>query len=158
AAKEKEEYKDRDEKFWEDFRKKGKSFLLRLAKQTPIGELELAEKRGLEPDKFMNAKACKEGLHWANEGEKKDPVYYCMDGLDIENALDYRKVKHDRMQAALDSTGPSHGKVITFSEIREVLRNWKDMKGNVKFFFQGKFIEEKEVEGWIKKMNARKPE
>src|SRR5262249_32376783 len=70
AAKEKEEYKDRDEKFWTDFREKGKSFLLRLAKQTPIDDLELAKKRGLEPDKFMNAKACKEGLHWANEGEK----------------------------------------------------------------------------------------
>jgi hypothetical protein len=154
AARLREEYKNRDEKFWEDFRAKSRSFLLRLAQQTPIGDLELAKKRGLDPDKFMGARACKEGLHWAKENN--DPVFYCLDGLDIENALDYRKVKHDRMRAGMEPGGPSHGKVITFSEIREVLRNWDDLKEHVKFFEMGKFIDPQKVEGWRKQMYARR--
>ena len=152
----------------ENFKRDAKNFLLEMAAQMPkvtfdrptlddqnqptkmtVSELAGIEKTG----KFGGGIACKAGLWWAKndvEGKGK-PVYYCLDGVKMAEVTDYKKVKNAAIEAYLTSSkdGPKtkgHDEVITFVELREIIKNWDDLKGIVKFVLKGKVYSQKESE------------
>ena len=114
--------------FVEEFKKEAKAVLLEFAAQLPKGTLaDISKEAGFEEEKFLGGLACKAGLWWAKE--QKEPVYYCLDGVDMKDVIDYKKLKN----AAIDDflAGQSkkkHDEVITMVEIREILKNWDDLK------------------------------
>jgi hypothetical protein len=127
--------------------------------------LAVSDVAGIHNDKFMSSFACKAGLWWAkNEGK---PVYYCLDGINMDDVTDYKKVKNKAIEeflaegGATTSTKP-HREVVTMKEMREILRNWDDLKDTVKFVDKGKVLKDQEltdaVDGWQKKMAASNAE
>jgi hypothetical protein len=156
------EYDGRDEKeFIKRFEEQATSYLSHLSKQPPKGEFRgVADPSGVDAGKLMGALGCKAGLWWAaNKKDPEEPVYYCLDGIKMEDATSYKKLKNANIQAKLsDPSKPNHLEVITFAEIREILKNWDQLKGTVKFYEQGELlapeVQEKRVEEWIAKMRG----
>jgi hypothetical protein len=64
--------------------------------------------------KYMGSLACKAGLWWAKEvGE---PVYYVMDGISIDDAIDYKVFKSAQINAIMASAkANNYLEVITFA-------------------------------------------
>lgn len=148
-AKNPEVYRGADvDVFKANFARQAESYLRHLASRTPKGEFDTAEASGLAPTKLMGALGCKAGLWWAKEqGEK---VYYCLDGLRIEQAVDYKKQKNDGINKHLLLEGPLFLEVITFEEVREILKNWdKGLSGTVIFTRKGQVVDPVEVRKWI---------
>jgi hypothetical protein len=138
--------------FKANFEKQAGTYLQHLATMTPKGEFETAEMSGIAPTKLMGGLGCKAGLWWAKEeGEK---VYYCLDGLRMEQAVDYKRQKNDAINNHLLLDGPLHLEVITFAEIREILKHWNELSSTVIFLRKGKTVPVKEVEEWIALMTA----
>jgi hypothetical protein len=121
---------------------------------TPI---KVSEVTGIHYDKYMNSFACKAGLWWAKQ--EKKPVYYCLDGLNMDDATNYKEVKNKAIKAYLDGGGAtsdsaSYQEVVTLVEVREILKNWDGEDGlnkTVKFVRLGKVLSSKETEKEVKK-------
>jgi hypothetical protein len=146
-----EEYKDYDATFLKNFEKDATNYLKFLSTQSPKGEFDTAELGGLNAGKLMGGLGCKAGLWWAKENKK--PVYYCLDGIRIEDALNYKVMRNNAIKANLDKGGKQHFEVITLVEIREILKNWEDLKGTVKFVEKGNLKTDlKDVDEWCAKM------
>jgi hypothetical protein len=156
------DYAGADEtKFIEKFREQAESYLKHLAKTPPKGQFAAVnDPAGVQSAKLMGGLGCKAGLHWAKE--KGEPVYYCIDGIDMKQATSYKQTRNDNIQAKLDDPNkPVFAEVITFAEIREILKHWDkdkedDLSGTVKFFAQGKLIERDDpcIQKWIKDMQG----
>jgi len=170
--------RDKD-KFIANFERDATAFLTEFAAQMPKGTfirssrdtagqshqrsgdpspIRVSEVTGIHWEKFMTGFACKAGL-WSAKNENK-PVYYCLDGIKMEDVTDYKKVKNKAIQAFLDAGGTKsdtmpHQEVITLVEVREILKNWhelKDSKGNdlVKIFEKGEILQGEKLEQWVK--------
>jgi hypothetical protein len=64
---------------------------------------------------------------------QKKPVYYVLDGIDINDVADYKKFKNKAIEDFIAGGGqqksaPKHGEVVTMVEVREILKNWDDLK------------------------------
>ena len=123
--------------------------------------LKVSDLAGIHEDKYMSSTACKAGLWWAkNEGK---PVYYCLDGLDMQDVTNYKAVKNKAIEAfladggALNST-KQHREVVTIQELREILKNWDELSGTVKFVQKGEILKGKAMEDgvadWKREMEA----
>jgi hypothetical protein len=146
------------DEFKKNFEKQADTYLRHLAKRTPKGEFDTAEKSGLAATKLIGGLGCKAGLWWAKEqGEK---VYYCLDGIRMEQAVDYKRQKNDAINNHLLLDGKLHLEVITFAEIREILKHWKGeppeggLSETVIFLRKGRTVPVKEVEDWVEMMKS----
>lgn len=147
----KADYQDiRDkEAYLKAFEEQARSFLDFLAKQSPEAKVITAELTGRDAGKLMGALACKAGLWWARK--KGEPVYYCLDGIDLEDVASYKAYKTKLINAGFTKRGGEVGttdlyyEVITFAELREILRkdNWPLLKDIVKFVRKGEVLTEK---------------
>jgi hypothetical protein len=161
-------------KFIEEFKRDAKAFLLEFAAQMPKGtftrpdlddkgderkDSSVSEVAGIVPGKFMGGLACKAGLWWA-KNEKK-PVYYCLDGINMDDVTNYKKVKKEAIEDFISGGGKEggatgHDEVITLVELREILKSWDELQGTVKFVLKGKILTGDElknkVETWQKNM------
>lgn len=137
----------------------------RVPGRTDWSSIAISDVTGIHNDKFMSSFACKAGLWWAkNEGK---PVYYCLDGIDMDDVIDYKKAKNKTIQAYLSDGGPTqatkpHREVVTMKELREILRNWEELKDTVKFSIQGEILKgeklKTQVSEWISRMEESNKE
>ena len=144
-------------KFIENFEKDATAFLESWVGELPKGELD-GDAAGIGYAPFMAGFACKAGLWWAKK--EKKPVYYCLDGIKMEEITNYKEAKNKAIEAALTKEGPAHWEVVTFVEVREILKNWEELKTTVVFVRKGAIVPtvdvEKEVQGWIRAMEESK--
>jgi hypothetical protein len=137
------------EEFIQNFKKDAKAFLLEFAAQMPKGTFargdpgdkdgkRVSEAAGIVPGKFLGGLACKAGLWWA-KNEKK-PVYYCLDGIKMDFVTNYKKVKNKAVEDFISGDGKGHDEVITLVELREILKNWDQLKDTVKFVRKGEIL------------------
>lgn len=149
-----------DSEFMTNWKAQVETYLRFLSERSPKARFDLDELRGKDMGKSMGALACKVGLHWAKKSGEK--VYYILDGINMDDALDYRNYATQQINAWVDQKSPQgetvpkrHVPVITFQEIREILKNWDDLQDTVVFVRQGKIQSgaefEQEVEGWVAK-------
>jgi hypothetical protein len=179
-----EDIKDQDA-YIERFREDAKAMLLEFAAQMPKGTLArtirddagkrrtVSELVGINHEAYMGGIACKAGLWWAKQKEK--PVYYCLDGVNMDEATDYKKVKNKAIEQFIASGGrpanaQAHQEVITLVEVREILKNWDELRGTVKFVHKGRILKdgdqeilngqdlETAVAGWRRKMDTSNKE
>ena len=177
--------RDKREEFLKKFERDATTFLTEFAAQVPKGtytaaaldlqgqhrqgkvgdrdDLGLSDVAGIHWEKLMTSIACKAGLWWA-KNEKK-PVYYCLDGIKMQEVADYKIVKNKAIQTFLDKgdvldSTDSHKEIITFQEIREILKNWDDLRDTVKFVDKGTVYTPEEAEAfvvrWSKEMDRAK--
>jgi hypothetical protein len=111
--------------------------------------LTVSDIAGIDPGKMMGSFACKVGLWWAEE--RGEPVYYCLDGIKMEDVCNYKVVKNAAIDEFIQAQGAGgQGKpfmeVITLCEVREIIKNWTGLKGTVVFTRKGKIIPTDEVE------------
>lgn len=152
---------NRSADFKKAFEKEVRSFLERLVNEKEIDDPQVTEARGIKTgsSKFIGAVLCKHGLEWLREkGEGKDKeerekLYYCLDGIDENDFIGYRQVKHEQIK---DKGG--HDKVITLVELRHIVRNWSSLKDTVVFTRGGKLLadQDKMVEDWAKRIEEDK--
>jgi hypothetical protein len=152
----------------ENFRKAATSFLTEFSQQLPRLENESASQAGIDPGKLNSALACSAGLWWAKATQAK--VYYCLDGINMNDVIDYKKVRNQAIDAFLrnggqqvDSTGQNiegFAEVITMVEIREILKHWDIFSETVVFFKKGQPCRgtqfDEAIQGWIKLLKADK--
>ncbi|MFL4468461.1 hypothetical protein ACERZ8_00720 [Tateyamaria armeniaca] len=119
----------------------------------PSGEaIELSDLIGIDSGKMMGMIACKAGL-WAAKEEGK-PVYYVMDGINMQDVVDYKKVQNQTIQEFLANGGATQSsdtfeEVITMQEVREFLTHWDDLKDTVKICVKGDILEGRELDDYI---------
>ena len=146
--------------FVEEFKKQATAVLLEFAAQLPKGTfVDNARDAGFFEGKFLGGLGCKAGLWWAKE--QKEPVYYCLDGVDMADVTNYKKFKSTAIEEFLSKqSGRKHDEVITMVELREILKNWDDLKFKnkdgqdedvVKFVYKGKIMSGKELADNVKK-------
>jgi len=157
-----------EKKYIENFRKDATAFLTEWAGQIPKGTYAgpgadgpgKSDIAGVMPGKMVGGLACKAGLWWAQKENK--PVYYCLDGIDMNDVINYKKVKNKAIQDFIAEGGKTagakgHDEVITMVELREILKNWEGLKGTVKLVVKGKILTgddlKNKVEDWQNKMN-----
>jgi hypothetical protein len=149
------------ETFVKEFKKSAKALLLEFAAQLPKGTYtSVSKKAGFEDGKFIGALACKAGLWLAKE--QGEPVYYCLDGINMDDVTNYKKMKNAAIDDFLKGKNKKrHDEVITMVEVREILKHWDELKdedGNsvVKFVLKGKILTgeqlEKKIAEWQKAM------
>jgi hypothetical protein len=133
------------------FREQAMAFLDYLSKQGPEAKVLTAALTGKDAGKMMGALACKAGLWWARQ--RREPVYYCLDGIDLDEVVDYKTFKTKLINTGLQKRGDarqghSFFEVITLAEMREILRkeNWDLLKNTVKFVSRGKILEGSELD------------
>lgn len=108
-----------------------------------------AEIAGIGSSKLMAGMACKAGLWWAKAEGK--PVYYCLDGINMEDVTSYKELRNKAIEDFIQSGGTQaqakkHDEVITMVEVREILKNWDEMKGTIVFVEKGKVLTPAEAE------------
>lgn len=157
-------------KYIANLRTDARKFLQSFAQQVPKGSLarkslddpnnSISKISGVDEGKFMGAFACKAGLY--NARDEGEPVYYCLDGIDMRDATDYKKVKYKAIEEYLDPTkeGDTFKEVITMKEVREILRNWDDLKFDdgknvVIFVRKGKLMSPEQAEEFVAKWQAK---
>jgi hypothetical protein len=144
----------------EAFREQATDFLTFLSKQGPEAKLLTADLTGKDAAKMMGALACKAGLWWARQ--KGEPVYYCLDGINLDDVADYKTFKSKLINAGMTkregevSRKDLFYEVITLAEMREILReeNWPLLKNTVKFVKLGKILKDTELDK-IEKVRRR---
>jgi hypothetical protein len=147
------DYTNDAQDFIPNFKKQAASFLTHLVDQLPTGKLDVATAAGIEPGKMMGAFACKAGIWWAKdapENKEPDPIYYCLDGINITDVINYKSFRRKQISAYLtDATGKEapHQEVITMTEVREILKHLPDM-GHVKFYLKGTEVPSGTVKEW----------
>ena len=169
--------------FIDNFKRDAKAFLLEFAAQMPKGTLVrpsldekgkqrvhqemidgrpkysnvyLLDEAGIVPGKFMGGLACKAGLWWAKK--EKKPVYYCLDGINMDDVTNYKKVRNKAIEDFINGGGKQgggkgHEEVITLVELREILKHWDGPDGledTVKFVLKGKTLTGDELKNKVK--------
>jgi hypothetical protein len=140
------------------------SFLTFLSRRPPYAKfLDQPSETGKYPGKLLPSYACKTGIWWALS--TNTPLYYCLDGLNMEDAIKYKAFKTKEINAyltALDTpikdllTLRPFQDVITLAEVREILLNWNQVGKIVRFVEMGGILSpdetEQRVKGWQDKM------
>ena len=140
---------DRD-LFVKAFEEQATAYLTFLASQTPSARFATTALSRRDIGKHMGALACKAGLWWAKE--MKEPVYYVLDGIKMEQATDYKNYKSAQINQIMDSkTAKDYLEVITFAELREILKNWDELEGWVKFVEKGSIVKGDDLKARVKK-------
>lgn len=140
-------------KYKEKFAEQCAAYLWVLAERSPAAKFGTAQIRGIYPGKYLGAFGCNAGLWWAKKEGMH--VYYCLDGAKDEDVIQYKTRKTNEINKFLkDPQGKGYVDTITLAEVREILVNWKDLKGVVTFVRKGEFLTDKEVEDLIVRMEA----
>ena len=166
---------DKKDKYIKAFVEAAQKFLETFARQIPEGVLarealtepgqlrpsggtiELSDLMGIDSGKFMGTIACKAGL-WAAKDEG-NPVYYVMDGINMQDVVDYKKVQHQTIEeyfAEGGATGSmdSFQEVITMQEVREFLTHWDELGDTVKICIKGEILEGDKLKDYIARHQA----
>ncbi len=162
---------DKQKEFLENFERDATAFLKEFVGRMPKGtyahnkpegqKLGGADVAGIMGTSVMGAVACKAGLWWAKAEEK--PVYYCLDGINMDDVTNYKKVKNAAIDDFISNGGKpgtedAHREVITLVEVREILKNWDDLKDTVKFVYKGTILKPEDlktkVAQWKKDMKT----
>jgi len=137
--------------FEKNFRQQATTYLEYLATAPPTAKFLTAGRRGFDEDKYMAAFGCRAGLWWSERIGR--PVYYILDGIKMADVANFKKVKTKAINTFLDAQKPDpYNEVVTLIEIREILKNWKDLKGVVQFVHKGRFLTQSELDdllGWV---------
>ena len=166
------EIADDEAAYIKKFEKHVTSFLLEFVEQMPKlafgmpdsndpgnSTVALSDIAGVQPGKLGGGIACKVGLHWAKKENK--PVYYCLDGIKMEDVTNYKETKKKAIEEFIAAGGQAkkaegHDEVITLVELREILKHWDELKDTVKFVKKGKILKgddlKDKVEKWQKNM------
>ncbi|MFD0743264.1 hypothetical protein ACFQ1L_16795 [Phytohabitans flavus] len=143
------------EDFVKAFEEQCRAYLLVLAGRAPAAKWATATIRGMYEPKYLGTLGCIAGLWWAHR--ENVPVYYCLDGLEDKEIINFKTNKTDSVNAFL--ANPKNSKhyveVITLGEIREILLNWTDLKKVVKFCRKGEFLPEADVVKLIEDMKTQ---
>lgn len=152
-----------------NFKRDAKAFLTEFAAQMPKGTFarpgsggaEAPNEAGITPGKFMGGLACKAGLWWAKNENK--PVYYCLDGINMDDVTNYKKAKNTAIEDFITAGGqPSgakgHDEVITIVELREIVKNWNELKDTVNFVRKGKILEGDDLARGVKAWQTKNDE
>jgi len=150
------------DKYLENFVRDAESFLKDFATQLPKVEFDTAEIAGIAKDKLGAGLACRAGLWWAKENKK--PLYYCLDGVNLDDVANYKTIKNKAIGeylasqksppqaasatnpgAAQPATPEKHREVITLVELRDIIKNWADLGDTVKFVVKGKILSPEEA-------------
>ncbi len=157
-------YADKDKATYiANFKRDAKAFLLEFAAQVPKATVirpardatggarpgvSVADIAGVS-SQLMPGIACKAGLWWA-KNEKK-PVYYILDGVDMDDVVNYKTLKNQAISNFIDAGGQpagaqGHHETITLVEIREILKHWDELgftpdEGGVRFVEKGKMLD-----------------
>jgi hypothetical protein len=144
--------KDKDT-FIDNFKTECEQFLRFFANQRPYGAYQATAKAsGKDQEKRLSTYACIMGLYWS--ASKNLPVYYCLDGLDPNDVVTYKRYKIKEIDGylrALDTPATQllnhtpFTDVVSLAELREIIRYWGDPKrGNfqnvVRFVEQGQVM------------------
>jgi hypothetical protein len=158
------------EEYFKQFEVQAREYLTFLSKGSVRARHETAELSGRNEQKVMGAMACKAGLWWALESEKRgnlQPIYYILDGLDINDVINYKSFKTKQINSVVDQRYPSEvertygpkekppqfDEVITLAEMREILKNWDELSSVVVFIEKGLPLTDLgRVQQWIKHM------
>jgi hypothetical protein len=102
--------------------------------------ISIADQAGVHQSKLMGTVLCKTGLYAAKA--QGDTVYYCLDGINLDDVVNYKKVKNLAISQFLAEGGVAysdnpHRPVVTLLEVREIIKNWKDLEETVKFCLNG---------------------
>jgi hypothetical protein len=114
----------------------------------------VSEAAGIMPGGLMAGLACKAGLWWAKE--ERAPVYYCLDGVNMADVTDYKKVKNKTIEDYIAKGGKAgggsaHNEGVTMVEVREILKNWEELKDTIVFVEKGVILKGKELDTKVKK-------
>jgi hypothetical protein len=173
-----DDVKGRKDEYIDAFKRDAKAFLQEFAAQLPRGtyarsaldgkgvkqEDVVSQLGGIQSGKFMGGLACKAGLWWAKKENK--PVYYCLDGIKLDDVIDYKKQKNAAIEDYLAGAegAKGHDEVITMVELREILKNWKlkddpakgeGLEGTVKFVIKGRILDDVEAEKLVADVQAK---
>lgn len=131
--------------FEKAFRTQCTDYLRFLSEQPPGAKYTTAEERGHKLDTYTSAFYCKAALWWAQKAGAT--IYYCLDGVEDADVIGYKKLKNSRINSFLTDKDDNlrHLEVITLVEIREILKNWEQLKGTVRFARMGKFVDDHEI-------------
>jgi predicted DNA-binding protein YlxM (UPF0122 family) len=130
-------------------------------KTTDTGKVSRRERvsdvAGLVNEALQGGQACKAGLWWAKQ--EGQPVYYCLDGIDMDEVADYKKVKNRAIREFIDAGGQPQGApgfrdVITFMEVREILKHWDELEDTVVFIRKGKVLAGDELHDDLQRWTA----
>jgi len=170
---------DKFNAFMANFKDSAKKFLLEYVTHMPKVEfvrqtkdpqsatekISLSNLAGVGDSKFMSSFACKAGL-WSAK-EQKQPVYYCLDGINMEDVVNYKKLRNEAINAYLQAGGASrpktgksddpkpHHEVVTFVEVREILKNWDELKDTVKFAVKGEMLQGDKLKTWLEEWQGK---
>ena len=166
-----EDYADvraQKEEYLENLAEDGETFLREYASQIPratfIRRSEdpsfdfVSKMAGIDTNKFAGSFACKAGLWHAKQ--KKRPIYYCLDGIDMRDVADYKKVKNKAIEEFLAEGGATgsknfHKEVVTMKEVREILRNWDEFGEVIRFVREGEIMKGDKLEDFIAKWQQK---
>jgi hypothetical protein len=136
-------------RFLAAFEQQATTYLRFFSQQVPLAKFATAQRAGSNISKLMGAIGCKVGLWWAKDQGK--PVYYCLDGIDMSQVVSYKSFKNKAINTILQKPGSNqYCEVITFAELREIIRNWRDFAGVVTFVDRGKLVspDDKRIQDW----------
>jgi hypothetical protein len=171
-----DEIRKKKDEFIGNFRTQAKEFLKEFASQMPKAtfttgakdesgkvrrektergdevDVGLSDVAGVQKGKFAGGLACKAGLWWAKKENK--PVYYCLDGINMDDVTNYKKAKNKSIEDFIAAGGKTkgakgHDEVITMVELREVLKNWDELKDTVLFVLKGKILKDDELKSQV---------
>ncbi|MCA0873933.1 hypothetical protein LCL97_24165 [Seohaeicola saemankumensis] len=139
-----------------------------VGKSPKTHQATVSDVAGVDDEKFMTSFLCKAGLWSAKTAGK--PVYYVLDGINMDDVVDYKKIKYKAIEDFLDAGGadenaPSFHEVITMKEVCEILKNWKDLKFEdgkhagedvVKFVRKGSIMSPKEAKKFVQEWEAKR--
>ena len=144
------------------------SFLTFLVSRLPYSKyLEQPKQTGKDPGKLLPSFACKAGIWWAQSPSQDRPLYYCIDGLNMRDAVNYKAFKTKAINGYLSALGTPAAKlldlrpfqeVITLAEVREILLNWDDLRKTVRFVEMGRILDVQEAGKWVSGWKAQMAE
>jgi hypothetical protein len=173
--------KDKLEEFIGNFRQDATSFLTEFSAQIPkvtfakplvdqhgktrrdkskmpLGVSDIA---GIGWSNFVSTFACKTGLWWAQQ--QKKPVYYVLDGVNMNDVTDFKKMKNQSIEEFLAAGGIKASakrptQAVTLAEVREILNNWDELKYEVdgqqkdvvKFVMKGEILKGDKLADFVK--------
>jgi hypothetical protein len=130
------------------FERMCKDFLTYFAARRPYGAyVEPTSRSGKAQAKLLTGYACTVGIHWS--ADRNIPLYYCLDGLNMDDVFNYKSYKVKEIDAYLGGLDKSseelldHGpfqEVITLAEVREIIRRWDKFKHVVRFVENGVLV------------------
>jgi hypothetical protein len=131
------------------FKAQAESYLRYVSTAQPTAKFLTTEKRGSNRGQNLGAFGCRAGLWWSQETGR--PIYYVLDGIKMDDVANFKTVKTKFINAHLnDPHEDVYNEVITLVELREILKNWDEMKKVVQFVSMGEFLPQSDVAELVK--------